>query len=573
MQLVFTSLNGDQVYKAWSSTDKQSVVVKKIALYEKSEEGVPSLIPSTLREMYLNQYLAHRSLVQVFSVDIDTEFCTIVMESGAMDMATFIHQPPLLKLDIGLVANLLRDVLQGLVHLHSHKIIHRDLKPSNLVRMTNGQVKIIDFGLSQIGPFMPGERTPQMITCPYRAPEILRGGHIYTSAVDMWSLGCIVIELYTHKILFYGESEMSTLKTIQQYLGLPWETTRESRSKKIATIIPEAPDQLIDLVVDLLAPFPEDRISAVEALAHPFLALTGKPLTEKAASVERIEALQRLAVNIDRECCRDHGARQCAVPTVYHRHVVLNWLDGVTHDVCTDPAVQAILYSRSVSLLDRYTQYCPDEMEPDTYQQIAATSLIITAKLVLLSPLPMSFTHYPAHCIADREASILHVLGTGLLAPSLMDYIDVFPVPLAISTQDVEVARGLGLIAHRAFSLRNTDPEMVARVITGLVCYKPTGLNVDLHLDIRVPVADLQFIVSALHANLLLKPQDKGEYQLEWRTSIEDSIPANLRGSIVAVHHAYGVQNVKRQRVSSNNLSDGDIIDICNLQTKKKRVY
>lgn len=106
------------------------------------------------------------------------------------------------------VKSLLWQILNGLNYLHSNWIVHRDLKPSNILVMGEGEeqgvVKIGDFGLARIfqAPLRPLSENGVVVTIWYRAPELLLGSKHYTSAVDMWAVGCIFAELLTLKPLF-----------------------------------------------------------------------------------------------------------------------------------------------------------------------------------------------------------------------------------------------------------------------------------------------------------------------------------------------------------------------------------
>ncbi|KAG8509051.1 Dual specificity tyrosine-phosphorylation-regulated kinase 4, partial [Galemys pyrenaicus] len=110
-------------------------------------------------------------------------------------------------------------VLKCLQMLYVEKIIHCDLKPENIVLYQKGQVsvKVIDFGSS----CYEDQKVYTYIQSRfYRSPEVILG-HPYNMAIDMWSLGCIMAELYTGFPLFPGENEVEQLACIMEVLGLP----------------------------------------------------------------------------------------------------------------------------------------------------------------------------------------------------------------------------------------------------------------------------------------------------------------------------------------------------------------
>jgi|TARA_B110000285_G_C15065268_1_gene584740 cyclin-dependent kinase 2 len=87
--------------------------------------------------------------------------------------------------------------------------MHRDLKPSNLlIGEDNKTIKLADFGLARTFGLPLKTYTHEVVTLWYRAPEILLGAKVYSTAIDMWSLGCIFYELVHNVPLFQGKSEI-----------------------------------------------------------------------------------------------------------------------------------------------------------------------------------------------------------------------------------------------------------------------------------------------------------------------------------------------------------------------------
>jgi len=109
----------------------------------------------------------------------------------------------------------LYQLLRGLKYVHSANVLHRDLKPSNLLVNANCDLKIADFGLARITSetdFM----TEYVVTRWYRAPELLLNCSEYTSAIDVWSVGCIFGEIMTREPLFPGKDYVHQLRLITE---------------------------------------------------------------------------------------------------------------------------------------------------------------------------------------------------------------------------------------------------------------------------------------------------------------------------------------------------------------------
>ncbi|KAL5727633.1 [tau protein] kinase [Ranunculus cassubicifolius] len=168
-----------------------------------------------------------------------------------------------------------------------HRVIgvcHRDIKPQNLlVNPHSHQLKICDFGSAKM--LVPGEPNISYICSRYyRAPELIFGATEYTTAIDMWSVGCVLAELLLGQPLFPGESGVDQLVEVIKVLGTP---TREEikcmnpnyTEYKFPQIKAHPwhkvfhkrmPPEAVDLVSRLLQYSPNMRSSALEACAHPF---------------------------------------------------------------------------------------------------------------------------------------------------------------------------------------------------------------------------------------------------------------------------------------------------------------
>ena len=110
----------------------------------------------------------------------------------------------------------MQQLLRGLDHCHSCGVLHRDIKGSNLLIDNNGILKIADFGLASIfDPHQNQPLTSRVVTLWYRPPELLLGATYYGTAVDLWSTGCILAELYAGKPIMPGRTEVFTVFSVE----------------------------------------------------------------------------------------------------------------------------------------------------------------------------------------------------------------------------------------------------------------------------------------------------------------------------------------------------------------------
>lgn len=118
---------------------------------------------------------------------------------------------------------MMQKILEGVRFLHKNNVMHRDLKPSNILIGKKCKLKICDFGLSRRAESDAfGSYSPRVGTQLYKAPELLIGENIeYSSAVDMWSVGCIMAELVLREVLFDGDSEIQQFSKIHDLVLEP----------------------------------------------------------------------------------------------------------------------------------------------------------------------------------------------------------------------------------------------------------------------------------------------------------------------------------------------------------------
>nr|XP_012634307.1 cyclin-dependent kinase 3 isoform X1 [Microcebus murinus] len=244
-------------------------------------EGVPS---TAIREISLLKELKHPNIVRLLDVVHSEKKLYLVFEFLSQDLKKYMDSTPASELPLHLVKSYLFQLLQGVNFCHSHRVIHRDLKPQNLLINELGAIKLADFGLARAFGVPLRTYTHEVVTLWYRAPEILLGSKFYSTAVDVWSIGCIFAEMVTRKALFPGDSEIDQLFRIFRTLGTPSEATWPGvtqlpdykgtfpkwPSKGLEEIVPSLEPEGKDLLVQLLQYDPSRRISAKAALAHPY---------------------------------------------------------------------------------------------------------------------------------------------------------------------------------------------------------------------------------------------------------------------------------------------------------------
>lgn len=285
------------VYSAVDLWSSRRVAVKRVQPVGEARHA--------LRELRVLRLLSgHPNVVGLVDAVCEGSCLFVIMELLEADLHRIINSKQTLTKKH--VSCLSAQLLLGLDALHSVGIMHRDLKPGNILVSRDCQLRIADFGLSRVAPAPRRTRPPQrkrpkvepesamteyVVTRFYRSPEILLAPHRpYTTAIDVWSAGCVVAELFRRRPLFEGTDFAHQVQVILEILGYPDDlgfAPRDDADRFLAkqprctargvknVLGPHADAPAVHLIERLCWFNPNTRATVREALTHPFFQAPG----------------------------------------------------------------------------------------------------------------------------------------------------------------------------------------------------------------------------------------------------------------------------------------------------------
>ncbi|RKP18161.1 Pkinase-domain-containing protein [Rozella allomycis CSF55] len=297
------------VYKGRIKKTNETIAIKKI----KVSNFTIGIDHSALREIKFLQELKHPNIIKLFDVFSHKKNLNMVLEFLDADLEHLIKDTNVVFMPAD-IKSWMWMLFNGLSYCHMHFVVHRDLKPNNLLLSQNGVLKIADFGLAREYGSPNDRMTHVAVTRWYRPPELLFGARLYSSAVDLWSCGCIFAELMLRTPFIAGENDIDQIKKIFMALGTPTEqdwpgmkslpnfmTFDENFLRRpLSNLFSAAGKDSIDLLEQMMRYDPAKRISSVQALKHPYF--ENEPLPthpELLPKLVRKNQLENTAMDVD----------------------------------------------------------------------------------------------------------------------------------------------------------------------------------------------------------------------------------------------------------------------------------
>ena len=270
------------VYRARNVENGKIFAVKKVRF----DNFQPESVRFMAREIRILRKLDHPNVMKLEGIITSKLSCHIylVFEYMEHDLSGLVSCPDI-KFTDSQIKCLMKQLLSGLEHCHSHGILHRDIKTSNVLVNNKGVLKIADFGLANfMKPKNKQPLTSRVVTLWYRPPELLLGSTSYGEAVDLWSVGCVFAELFVGRPLLKGRTEVEQLHKIFKLCGTPeddyWKTSglplasmfkpQQSYESTLRERCREFPKSAVSLIETFLSFEPHNRGTASSALASKY---------------------------------------------------------------------------------------------------------------------------------------------------------------------------------------------------------------------------------------------------------------------------------------------------------------
>ncbi|KAF2238587.1 Pkinase-domain-containing protein [Viridothelium virens] len=319
-----------EVHKARARRTNAVFALKKILMHNE-KDGFPI---TALREIKLLKMLSHPNVLQLEEMAVERKGegrkkAILYMVTPYMDHdLSGLLENPAVHFTEPQIKCYMMQLLEGLRYLHESHILHRDMKAANLLINNQGKLQIADFGLARHydesvpqpgrgGGEAKRDYTTLVVTRWYRPPELLLQLRRYTTAIDMWGVGCVFGEMFKRKPILSGTTDLNQAQIIFDLVGSPTEDNMPGwsqlpgcegvrsfapRQGNLAQVFRDQSPQAINLLTQLLKLDWRKRINAIDALQHPYFKTHPKPARPE--EIPRFEESHEL----DRRKFRDRKA-------------------------------------------------------------------------------------------------------------------------------------------------------------------------------------------------------------------------------------------------------------------------
>ncbi|KAI9661646.1 MAG: serine/threonine protein kinase, CMGC, CDC2/CDK sub [Bathelium mastoideum] len=294
-----------EVHKARAKRTGAVVALKKILMHNE-KDGFPI---TALREIKLLKMLSHPNVLRLEEMAVERKGegrkkAILYMVTPYMDhdLSGLLENPAVHFTEPQIKCYMIQ-LLEGLRYLHESHILHRDMKAANLLINNQGKLQIADFGLARHydepvpqpgrgGGEAKRDYTTLVVTRWYRPPELLLQLRRYTTAIDMWGVGCVFGEMFKRKPILSGTTDLNQAQIIFDLVGSPTEENMPGwsqlpgcegvrsfapRQGNLAQVFKDQSPQAISLLTQLLKLDWRKRINAIDALQHPYFKSHPKP--------------------------------------------------------------------------------------------------------------------------------------------------------------------------------------------------------------------------------------------------------------------------------------------------------